>query len=237
MKISPRYIRRRSRSTSREGNFFQKDNTSEQSFFGESVPESFFQQTPAALQRKCTDCEEEDKSVKRKSEAKEDEEKKLQMKGEKKEEEEKKLQRMPEKKEEEEKLQKKSGPKKEEEKEKIQKKQAGAQTSTAAKTSSYLNTLSSKGSVLPNSALQFFGQKMGRDFSQVRIHTGADAETSAKEVNAKAYAYQNHIVFNQGEYSPSTREGKKLLAHELVHIVQQKGAAHKKKEKNVVRKP
>ena len=77
---SLRYGRRRSRSTSRDGNFFQKDNTSEQSFFGESSHESFFQKGSAVLQRKCADCEEEDKSLKRKSQPKEEEEKKLQRK-------------------------------------------------------------------------------------------------------------------------------------------------------------
>jgi peptidoglycan/xylan/chitin deacetylase (PgdA/CDA1 family) len=64
-------------------------------------------------------------------------------------------------------------------------------------------------------------QGMGLDFRQVRVHTDREAAESAKAVNAHAYTVGRNIVFSQGSYSPDTTEGRKLLAHELTHVVQQ----------------
>jgi hypothetical protein len=61
---------------------------------------------------------------------------------------------------------------------------------------------------------------MGYDFSNVKIHTEEAAARSAKAINAKAYTTNNHIVFNEGQYNPASAEGKKLIAHELTHIMQ-----------------
>jgi hypothetical protein len=63
----------------------------------------------------------------------------------------------------------------------------------------------------------------GHDFSRVRLHHGADAEASTREVNARAYTVGHHIAFGAQRYAPGTREGKRLLAHELSHVVQQEG--------------
>lgn len=68
-------------------------------------------------------------------------------------------------------------------------------------------------------------QRFGYDFSRVRIHTGANAERSAREVDAHAYTVGRDIVFGTGRFAPETREGQRLLAHELTHVVQQSGAA------------
>lgn len=65
------------------------------------------------------------------------------------------------------------------------------------------------------------GQRFGYDFSRVRVHTGTDAEQSARDVNAHAYTLGNSIVFGQGQYTPETGIGRRLIAHELVHVVQQ----------------
>lgn len=62
----------------------------------------------------------------------------------------------------------------------------------------------------------------GQDFSQVRIHTGASADQSAKSINALAYTVGTDVVFQEGQYAPETAAGKKILAHELTHVVQQK---------------
>jgi Domain of unknown function (DUF4157)/Putative peptidoglycan binding domain len=59
------------------------------------------------------------------------------------------------------------------------------------------------------------------DFSHVRLHTGARAAESARTVNAKAYTVGHEVVFGEGHYRPETSEGRKLLAHELAHTVQQ----------------
>jgi hypothetical protein len=81
----------------------------------------------------------------------------------------------------------------------------------------------SGGEPLPDSARSFFEPRFGRDFSQVRIHTDGAAGESAQELNARAYTVGRDIVFGTGEYAPETDSGKALLAHELVHVVQQRG--------------
>lgn len=66
---------------------------------------------------------------------------------------------------------------------------------------------------------------IGVDFSGVRIHSDTDAANLSRYIGARAFTYKNHIFFNQGEFSPSSSEGRHLLAHELTHVVQQ-GAAN-----------
>ncbi len=74
------------------------------------------------------------------------------------------------------------------------------------------------GAVRTTMELQF-----GRDFSDVRVHTGSLATRSAESVNALAYTAGNNVVFAEGQYSPESSGGRKLLAHELAHVVQQGG--------------
>lgn len=81
--------------------------------------------------------------------------------------------------------------------------------------------LSSSGSPLELSLRQDMEQRFGHDFSQVRVHTDADAERSAKAVNALAYTVGSHVVFGSSQYAPTTKVGRHLLAHELAHVVQQ----------------
>lgn len=64
-------------------------------------------------------------------------------------------------------------------------------------------------------------QRFGYDFSSVRLHSGAAAERSARDVNAYAYTVGNNIVFGAGQFTPLSRSGSRLLAHELTHVVQQ----------------
>ena len=59
------------------------------------------------------------------------------------------------------------------------------------------------------------------DFSNVRVHTGSAAAASASAVNARAYTLGRHIFFRDGQYAPHTVPGRRLLAHELTHVVQQ----------------
>lgn len=68
------------------------------------------------------------------------------------------------------------------------------------------------------------GQRFGHDFSQVRIHTGDAAEQSARDVNANAYTVGNNVVFGAGRFAPGSHDGRRLLAHELTHVVQQSPA-------------
>jgi hypothetical protein len=67
-------------------------------------------------------------------------------------------------------------------------------------------------------------RRLGADFSFVRIHTDGEANQMNKLLNARAFTYGNHIYFDKGKYSPETYEGKRLLAHELAHVIQQSGS-------------
>jgi len=74
---------------------------------------------------------------------------------------------------------------------------------------------------LPMSLRAFFEPRFGHDFSQVRIHTGESAALSARSLNALAYTAGRDVVFGAGQYAPETAAGRRLLAHELAHVVQQ----------------
>jgi len=63
--------------------------------------------------------------------------------------------------------------------------------------------------------------RFGHDFSQVQVHTDEKAADSARSVNALAYTVGRDVVFGTGQYAPETTAGKRLLAHELTHVVQQ----------------
>ena len=62
----------------------------------------------------------------------------------------------------------------------------------------------------------------GHDFSGVRVHTGGAAHASARTVQALAYTSGQHLVFADGQYAPGTSTGRRLIAHELAHVVQQR---------------
>jgi len=81
--------------------------------------------------------------------------------------------------------------------------------------------LASSGQPLSRKTATEMSRRFGYDFSRVRIHTDAVANESAQAVQAQAYTVGEHIVFDSGRYSPGTTNGKKLLAHELTHVVQQ----------------
>jgi hypothetical protein len=67
----------------------------------------------------------------------------------------------------------------------------------------------------------FMEPRFGHDFSQVRIHDESRAAASARAVGALAYTVGHNVVFGAGQYAPSTGEGRRILAHELAHVVQQ----------------
>lgn len=84
-----------------------------------------------------------------------------------------------------------------------------------------LNRSKGQGSGLGRGALNEMSSAFGRDFSGVRIHTDSHAEQLSEQIRAQAFTHGKDIYFNQGKYSPETQEGKRLLAHELTHVVQQ----------------
>jgi Domain of unknown function (DUF4157) len=84
--------------------------------------------------------------------------------------------------------------------------------------------LRSPGRPLDPATRAFFETRFGHDFSQVRVHTGPQAAESAGAAEALAYTAGHHVVFGAGQYSPNSARGRKLLAHELAHTVQQLGS-------------
>jgi hypothetical protein len=84
--------------------------------------------------------------------------------------------------------------------------------------------LGTAGQPLDDLARKDLERGFGADFGHVRIHSDSKAAKSARAVDALAYTVNNHIVFGEGQYSPGTSDGNRLLAHELTHTIQQ-GAA------------
>jgi GH24 family phage-related lysozyme (muramidase) len=71
----------------------------------------------------------------------------------------------------------------------------------------------------------FFEPRFGIDLSAVRVHAEGHAGEAARAVRARAFAVGEHIVFASGAFAPASASGRHLLAHELAHVVQQRGAA------------
>lgn len=78
------------------------------------------------------------------------------------------------------------------------------------------------GQPLSEGTRSYFESRMGQEFGDVRVHTDSAAAESAVALSARAYTLGRDIVFGDGEYSPGTRSGDQLLAHELAHVVQQR---------------
>lgn len=85
--------------------------------------------------------------------------------------------------------------------------------------------LNSPAAALDSQTRTFFEARFGHDFSRVRVHSDAEAAASARAVDATAYTVGQHIAFDSGKFRPHTRDGQKLIAHELAHTVQQNRAA------------
>jgi Domain of unknown function (DUF4157) len=85
-----------------------------------------------------------------------------------------------------------------------------------------LNT--SPGSALDRSVRHEMESTLGHDFSDVRVHIDENAARSATAIRALAYTTGRDVVFAPGQYSPHTHAGRRLIAHELTHVVQQRGA-------------
>ena len=85
------------------------------------------------------------------------------------------------------------------------------------------------GNPLPDETRGFMEDRFGNDFSGVKVHTGSDAVQLSKDLGAQAFTHEQDVYFNSGKYSPHTDEGKKLLAHELTHTIQQTGPKAKRK--------
>ena len=92
---------------------------------------------------------------------------------------------------------------------------------TGAAPASVDRALASPGRPLEPALRQDMELRFGHDFSTVRVHSDAAADQSARDVNAHAYTVGHNIAFGAGRYAPATHEGRRLIAHELAHVVQQ----------------
>ncbi len=108
-----------------------------------------------------------------------------------------------------------------EEEDKLQRKAGSGKSSTTAPPLVHEVLNSGSGKTLDNATLSFMEPRLGADFSNVKIHDNALAAKSADSINALAYTSGNNVVFNSGQYNSNTDSGKRLLAHELVHTMQQ----------------
>ena len=82
----------------------------------------------------------------------------------------------------------------------------------------------SDGDPLDSQTRTFFESRFGHDLGRVRVHTGAQASASARAVDAQAYTVGSHVVYDTGRFNPASGPGRELLAHELIHTLQQRGA-------------
>jgi len=88
------------------------------------------------------------------------------------------------------------------------------------------------GNPLDAGARAFFEPRFGADLSGVRVHADAQADRSARGIDALAFTYGRDVVFRSGHYAPHSETGRRLLAHELTHVVQQNGTG-----RQIQRKP
>jgi len=84
-----------------------------------------------------------------------------------------------------------------------------------------IRSLQGGGAPMPGSLRSYFEPRFGYDFSGVRLHTDGRAGGLAESIGARAFAIGGDIAFAPGQYSPESTEGKRLIAHELTHVVQQ----------------
>jgi len=84
------------------------------------------------------------------------------------------------------------------------------------------------GSPLPGETRSFMEERFAADFSGVRVHTGGEASQLNRQLSAQAFTHGQDIYLSDGKYNPSSSEGKRLLAHELTHTIQQTGGVHRK---------
>ncbi len=93
-----------------------------------------------------------------------------------------------------------------------------------------LATTRGNGKPLPKNTRDFMEQRFSTDFSKVRVHTDEKSAKLNQEIGAEAFTHGQDIYFGTGKQNVESNEGKRLLAHELTHVVQQTGAASVKRK-------
>ena len=123
----------------------------------------------------------------------------------------------------------------EEEEEELQAQSAEGQPDTVSESiEARINNARGSGHTLSENARQPMEQAFGADFSDVRVHTDSEANLLNQQLSARAFTTARDIFFRQGEYSPGSDSGKKLIAHELTHVVQQNSGQIQRFKKQIV---
>jgi hypothetical protein len=100
---------------------------------------------------------------------------------------------------------------------------AGSEREVHVELENRLNRSKGSGNLISDQARAFFEPRMQFDFSNVKVHTDNEAARMNQELRSRAFTYGRDIYFGVGQYNPQSIEGKRLLAHELTHVVQQRG--------------
>jgi len=125
----------------------------------------------------------------------------------------------------------------EEEEELLQAKRAtGTARRVTTGTAVDIQAIRGGGGRLPADLRSELESRFGHDFGSVRVHSGSKAADLAGRIGARAFTTGHDVVFGGGEYRPETSEGKRLLAHELTHVVQQTGSGASRIEGQLQRK-
>ncbi len=133
-------------------------------------------------------------------------------------------------------IQRQEIPEEGEDEELLQVKTIGDKTSeVTSQIGSDIQSLQGDGQPLSESERSFFEPRFGTDFSSVRVHTDTRAASVARSVNARAFTLGRDVVFGTGQYLPSNKAGRHLMAHELTHVVQQ--GSPNSAPTNILRKP
>ncbi|MCB1889109.1 MAG: DUF4157 domain-containing protein [Rhodocyclaceae bacterium] len=168
------------------------------------------------LQRKCAECAKEDETLRRQA-GDEPEEETVQRQADEEETEE--VQRQSEGEEEEEAVQAKADP--------------AAPATVATDTATRIRSARGSGGALPHSERAFFEPRMGADLSQVRVHRDTSAADLNRRLGARAFTVGHDVFFGAGEYRPGTPGGRRLMAHEFTHVLQQRGEGERVRRWNL----
>jgi hypothetical protein len=153
------------------------------------------------------------------------------------------IQRQPEEEEEEE-LQMKPAseiqrqPEEEEEEELLQTKVVGSRVPEVSENLEMrINTARGNGQPLSDSVRPSLEPRLGHDFSEVRIHTDAEADKLSRQLGAEAFTTGHDVFFREGAYQPDSESGKRLIVHELAHVVQQQAVPAVQRQVETTVKP
>ena len=112
-----------------------------------------------------------------------------------------------------------------EEEEELQAKGSSGEVKVADQIENQISSSRGLGRPLTDSTRKTFEPQFGSDFSEVKVHTDAEADNLSQQLGAEAFTTGQDIFFREGRYQPDSDDGKKLIAHELVHVLQQRAAA------------